>query len=65
MLNMAFIFSLPLSIYVKKKTPKPKALLLDGDFDGYRWNIKPNAIKIIHMIAFECSLLNTLLASHC
>lgn len=63
---MAFIFSLPLNIYVKKKQKqKPKALLLDCDFDGYRWNIKPNAIKIIHMIAFECSLLSTLLASHC
>lgn len=63
MLNMALMFSLPFSIYVK--TNKKKTLLLGGDFDGYRWNIKPNAVKIIHIIAFECSLLSTLLASHC
>lgn len=37
---------------------------MDCDFDRHRWNIKPNATKIIHMIALGWSLLIALPASH-
>lgn len=42
-------FHFPLAYILKKKTIK--TLMLDCDFDGYRWNIKPNAPKIVHTIA--------------
>ena len=37
-----------------------KTLLLDCDFDEYRWNIKLKAVKIIHTIAVGWSLLSAL-----
>lgn len=60
MLNTAFIFSFPLSIYIKKKKHNNKTLLPDCDFDGYMWNMKPGVMEIIHVIAlglsFWCAL---------